>query len=80
MVILTGVKTAVSIPDDVFARAEMLAKELHISRSELYARALRKLVDDDDRITEQLNRVYGAVRPDPAVTAAARRVIRSTEW
>ena len=40
-VILHRVKTAVSIPDDVFEAAERLATERNVSRSELYAAALR---------------------------------------
>jgi metal-responsive CopG/Arc/MetJ family transcriptional regulator len=35
-------KTAISIPDDVFAAAERLARRLKKSRSELYSRALRE--------------------------------------
>jgi metal-responsive CopG/Arc/MetJ family transcriptional regulator len=35
------VKTAVSIPDDLFERAERHARKEGLSRSELYARALR---------------------------------------
>lgn len=37
-------KTAVSIPDDVFEEAERLAMDLQTSRSQLYSRALRELV------------------------------------
>ncbi|MBW2720031.1 MAG: ribbon-helix-helix protein, CopG family [Deltaproteobacteria bacterium] len=35
-------KTAVSVPNEVFERAERLAKRLKVSRSELYSRALRE--------------------------------------
>ena len=37
-----GMKTAVSVPNEVFERAERLAKRLEVSRSELYSRALRE--------------------------------------
>ena len=37
-------KTAVSIPDDVFEEAERLATELKTSRSQLYSRALQEFV------------------------------------
>ena len=37
-----GMKTAVSVPDEVFQRAERLAKRMKVSRSELYSRALRE--------------------------------------
>lgn len=54
-------KTAVSIPDQVFRSAEKLAVRLGVSRSELYARALATLVEKhrEDVITAQLNQVYG---------------------
>jgi len=39
------VRTTVSIRDDTFAAAEQLALELHLSRSELYSRALETLLD-----------------------------------
>lgn len=39
-----GMKTAVSIPDDVFAKADRLAKQLQTSRSDLYSRALAEYI------------------------------------
>lgn len=77
-------KTAVSIPDEVFAAAERLASERNISRSELYTEALRRLVQSDEQVTRQLDTVYGAEastsNADPAVIASARRVLADTEW
>jgi metal-responsive CopG/Arc/MetJ family transcriptional regulator len=37
-------KTAISIPDEVFEEAERLAIELQTSRSQLYSRALQEFV------------------------------------
>jgi len=53
-------KTAVSIPDPVFRKAENLAKSLGISRSELYTTALKTFVaeHDEDDVTKRLNEVY----------------------
>ena len=53
----TGMKTAVSIPDDVFEDAERLASRLRTSRSQLYARALAEFVarHDDDRVTSLMD-------------------------
>lgn len=53
-------KTAISIPDEVFEAAERTAKKLGISRSELYSSAVREFVDRYRRenITEKLNDVY----------------------
>lgn len=82
-VILSCVKTAVSIPDDVFEAAERLANERNVSRSELYTTALRLLVQSDDLITEQLDQVYGGTdisNSDPAVRSNNRRVLSKTDW
>jgi hypothetical protein len=59
-VILPFMKTAISIPEPVFRRAEQLAKRLGISRSELYSRAVAELVEKhrDDLVTSRLNEVY----------------------
>ena len=50
-------KTTVSIPDDVFAAAEGLAARLRMSRSELYAAAIREYLTGHrhDGVTEQLD-------------------------
>lgn len=75
-------KVAVSIPDDVFEQAEHLVRERNVSRSELYTEALRAMVQSDARITEQLDQLYAAhgSAADPAVTAAARRVVADADW
>ena len=54
-------KTAISLPDRVFRSAEQLAARLGVSRSELYSRALKALVDRhrDDLTTARLNEIYG---------------------
>jgi len=53
-----AVKVAVSIPDDVFRRAEAAAAQRGVSRSRLYAEALRDMLDRDDEITRRLDEVY----------------------
>jgi predicted transcriptional regulator len=77
-------KTAVSIPDDVFADAERLAARLQTSRSKLYARALAEFVarHDEDRVTalmDQAVREAGGA-DDRFLDAAARQAIRRSEW
>ena len=59
-VILKAVKTAVSIPEPLFRAADRLARRLGLSRSELYARALERLVDGEpaDEVTSRLDEVY----------------------
>lgn len=53
-------KTAISIPDPIFEAADNLARQLGLSRSELYSTAVAAFVEQhrDDQITEQLNAVY----------------------
>jgi metal-responsive CopG/Arc/MetJ family transcriptional regulator len=53
------VKTAISLPDATFARIEDAAHRLGISRSEVFARAAERYLDelDEASITERLNAV-----------------------
>ena len=53
-------KTAVSVPDAVFAAAEELAQEMGVSRSGLYARALAEYLarHGRDDVKERLDAVY----------------------
>ncbi len=73
-------KTAVSIPDDVFEAAEDLARRMNTSRSQLYATALRALLDSDGEVIERLNRVYANERVDPAIVGVGRRVLAASDW
>lgn len=77
-------KTAVSIPDEVFEEAERLAVELKTSRSQLYSRALQEFVarHAPDRLTEAMNRVIDEVgsEVDEFTQRASRRVLEQVEW
>jgi metal-responsive CopG/Arc/MetJ family transcriptional regulator len=77
-------EVAVSIPDDVFAEAEALAKRLKSSRSEMYSRALGEFIGHHapDRVTELMNDVVREVSPEPDAfsVAAGRQVLKKTEW
>ena len=55
-----GMKTAISIPDAVFTAAEDLARRLEMSRSELYANAVRAFLAQhaDESVTARLNKLY----------------------
>ena len=85
-----GMKTAVSIPDDLYAEAEQMARRLKRSRSGLYADAVREYLTrhDDDAITGALNQVCaeidGEIGPDGRdggdVIEAGRRVLERVEW
>ena len=78
-------KTAVSIPDDIFDKAERLAKRSRRSRSELFTAALREYVarHAPEEITDALNKMcdeLGEDQHDDFVAAATRRILENTEW
>jgi metal-responsive CopG/Arc/MetJ family transcriptional regulator len=56
-------KTAVSIPDDVFKEVERLARRLKLSRSRLYSRALAEYLarHAQDQVTEAMNRALAEI-------------------
>ena len=77
-------KTAISVPDDVFERAERLARRSGRSRSDVYSAALREYVarHEIDEVTDALDRAF-ASSPEPLDTfmmAAARRTLSASEW
>ena len=79
-------KTAVSIPDEVFEEAERLARRMKCSRSKIFSRALAEYIarHSADRVTEAMDRVLaeldGAPASDPFPVAAGRRTLDRTEW
>lgn len=79
-----GMKTAVSIPDDLFKQADRLAERLHTSRSSIYARALAEFLarHDADQVTALMDQTIAeAGAADTSFTsAAARHTLRETEW
>jgi len=54
------VKTAISISEQIFLRAEETAKRLGMNRSQLFSTALAEFLErhQQDKITERLNEVY----------------------
>lgn len=78
-----NVKTAVSIPDDLFEAADRLARRRRMSRSSLYAEALQLLLvahTGDDDVTAQLDAVYADVDStlDPVIAAAQDDAVRES--
>lgn len=58
-------KTAISLPDDIYERATQRANELGLSRSEFFARAADRYIDelDSDSLTRAINEALSA-EPD----------------
>jgi metal-responsive CopG/Arc/MetJ family transcriptional regulator len=55
-----AMKTAISIPDKVFTRAERFAQRRKISRSALFTAAVDEYIQHhrEDSVTSQLNEIY----------------------
>lgn len=74
------------MPDDTFEQASRQAAELGISRSEFFARAARRYLDElaSRSLTEQVNDALQAAGNDDSASAAAaagrRRLADLDEW
>jgi metal-responsive CopG/Arc/MetJ family transcriptional regulator len=77
-------KTAISLPDDLFASAEVLAERLGLSRSRLFATAVAEFVAKHQtrKVTERLDAVYRAEAStlDPALRRSQRRRLPKDNW
>jgi hypothetical protein len=77
-------KTAVSLPDPLFAAAEAAAKRLRISRSKLYATAIARFLEEQrsSGVTERLNEVYATQEStlDPILHELQLRSLPREAW
>jgi len=77
-------KTAISIPNELFESAEQFAQRQGMSRSELYVTALRHylLEHRSEGITERLDEIYGTEDGalDPAIARLQERSLPRDDW
>jgi len=76
-------KTAVSIPDDLYREAERLARQTKKSRSRLFSDALREYLAHHapDEVTEAMNRACAeAGEANAFASCAAHRTLERSEW
>jgi hypothetical protein len=79
-------KTAISLPDDTFEQATRQAAELGISRSEFFARAARRYLDElaEESLTQQIDEALAAAGSDDsaarAVAAGRDRLASENDW
>ena len=77
-------KTAISLPDELFLSANELAVRQGVSRSELYATAVSEHLAKhrDKDVTSKLNEVHADESSglDPALRAAQARSVSSSNW
>jgi hypothetical protein len=73
-------KTAISVPDETFEQAAGKAAELGISKSEFFARAARRYLDElaAQSLTSQIDQALQAAGDDDSAataTATGRRLL-----
>ncbi len=78
-------KTAFSLPDELFEAAEAVAERLSLNRSQLYARAIAEFVAkwSADEVRESYDRAYGTAESADEIRfrrAAARRTLQASDW
>jgi metal-responsive CopG/Arc/MetJ family transcriptional regulator len=77
-------KTAISLPDEVFRAAERQARRAKKSRSQLYAEALSEYLarHAPEEVTAAMDGVMEKLREptDRFTSTAARRILEQTEW
>lgn len=68
------VKTAISIPDETFARAEAHAAALAVSRSEFFTRAVRRYIEhlEAESLTGRINAAIDVAWPEGVTFDAVR--------
>jgi predicted transcriptional regulator len=77
-------KTAISVPDEVFKLSEKLAKKLRVSRSAVFAMGIKKLDEELDKeaMIARINKVCAEVDTslDPVLREYTFRKLREVEW
>jgi hypothetical protein len=82
----SDMKTAISLPDDTFEQATRRAEELGMSRSEFFARAAQRYLDELNAasLTQQIDEALQAAGADEsgsaAVAAGRRRLAGEDDW
>lgn len=79
-----GMKTAISVPDRVFRKAEQYARRAKKSRSQVYSEAVAEYLARHvpDAITEAMNDVCAQVggRHDDFAVEASKRLLSRETW
>lgn len=77
-------KTAVSIPDELFSHAEEMGRRTGKSRSQLYQEALSEylLRRDPGAVTRAMDEALAEIHPEPDAwsTEAGRHTLERSEW
>ncbi len=63
-------KTAISVPDDLFEKVEELSEELHLSRSRIFTEAVKDYIArrKNEKLLQALNQAYSEPETDEETT------------
>lgn len=77
-------KTAISIEDDIFNEAEQTAKEMGLSRSRFYSKAILEFIQNHkyDAVTDTYNEIYSSTshHKDIEIEQANFDLFNREEW
>jgi len=77
-------KTAISVPNEVYEQAEEFARQTGRTRSEIYSTALRDYLAHHraDPVTAAMDEVLDAIEPeaDAFLDAAAHETLAASDW
>lgn len=73
------VKTAISIQKSLYDRAEIIARQMKVSRSRLFALALEDYIQraQNQKLLAQINAAYADDKPDATEKRVARKMRRT---
>ena len=77
-------KTAISIPDDIYHAANHLAKRLGVSRSEFYSKAVSNYIasHQNQAVTRALDQIYQnePLEIDPVLDVMQLKSLPKEQW
>jgi metal-responsive CopG/Arc/MetJ family transcriptional regulator len=77
-------KTAISIPDEIYQSADQLAKRLGMSRSELYSKAVSIYIKahQNEAVTKALDQIYEKEKSeiDPVINVMQLKSLPKEAW
>jgi metal-responsive CopG/Arc/MetJ family transcriptional regulator len=80
----TGMKIAISVPDELFEAADAYARRAKQSRSEVFAEAVHEYLErhDEDRVTAALDALAAEIDTslEPDLARGSRRLLRRESW
>ena len=75
-------KTAISLPDNLYAAADLYAQQQDMTRSELYAKALAEYLQHhrDENVTERINAALVKITQNERMHEGSLDTLRRLPW